>query len=292
LCTTACAYRDLRLAAAADADTLESHEGEMTAASQALALIDALAVDDAALMRPLLRNPELFNRLLAAALSWIHFDGNPSDRTARREEKDILLKFSRSIGERSDEYLERLSPWSSEWEMGNFDQHSAELKSALRAELTAVLSARVAEATLGLFSLRDGIARLREKGRFLSFKFFLSHKSTPLRAEPLRSRLFVIFGDAGGNAVIHKNCLDLFEFLVGAARRGTDISTPDECREFLRDSGYSSRLWNAVVSRQIQYRMQLHILEARQELINSGVPEALLAIPGWLADRLGDPRGR
>jgi hypothetical protein len=84
--------------------------------------------------------------------------------------------------------------------------------------------------------------------------------------------------------------LELLDFLMSTCRQGNETATPDDGRALLRDGGFSSRLWKAIISRRIQYRGQLERIAQRAELIKIGVPEELLPLPSWLEDRLAEAR--
>jgi hypothetical protein len=57
-------------------------------------------------------------------------------------------------------------------------------------------------------------------------------------------------------------------------------------QRLLRDEVFVQAMWAGAVSRRIQYRRQLEILEGRDVLIASGAAASALSVPDWLAERL------
>ena len=112
---------------------------------------------------------------------------------------------------------------------------------------------------LKLFGRRGGILRVREKGRLQAFRYVLFNKTSPLLSGPMRSEFLSVLDEAAKDRIIHENCIEFFELLLSGLRDSLEGVVAAQVREIVRDEELSARIWKAVVSREIQYRMQYDI---------------------------------
>lgn len=282
-------FRHEQLSRAADSNSLDEHQTAMTEAHTALALIGGLLSGEVTSVGVSLKTRQSFERILNSCLYWIHFRTNPADQVAREEERDFLLGFLAGELSGPDAYLEVLAPWAFlGWPAGPTDDRAG-LERQLRNELADELVARVATEALRLFRCHNGIQRLFEEGRLTALRYVLLSPSSPLWSEPMRSEFLATFDEAGKDSIIHENCVRFFDLLVLAIQRPLGGLDWNAVKGIPRDAEFTRRLWSAVVPRKIQYRIQSHILEGRDLLIQSGAPPELLSLPEWLASRLETP---
>jgi KAP family P-loop domain len=284
-------FRDEQLNGASQSDSLAEHESAMAEAHSALDLLDTLVSGRVVQTGQVLKTPDNFDRLLKMSLYWIRFRTNRADAAAREEERNALMNFLRSGVDRPELYLELLKPWAWEHEYAPIDRRERELQTDLRNTLVAPLIPVVLEDALKLFEVPNGVRRLNEKNRLASFKYVLFNESPLLSERGPRRTILQIFDRAAEDNTIHGNCIDFFELVLNGLRTSLEGAPIADIRRLPHDEVFVRQLWKSVVARRIQYRMQQHILDGRQALIDSGAAEEILPVPDWLAERLADRRG-
>jgi hypothetical protein len=289
---TAAKFRDQQLDRASQSEALDEHEAAMIEAHWALRLIGMLVSGRVSQLGQLLGTPENFEQIFKRSMYWIHFRTNQADAAARQEEKEFLLNFVRASLPRPDTYLNILKPWGWEHEFAPLMPQARELQTQLRDELVDPLARRVTDEVFRLFEMPNGIAQLNEVNRLIPYKYVLFNAKSPLWSDQLlRRTLLVIFERAASDTTIHDNCIDFFDLILRGMRNGLEGSPVEDLRRLPQDQEFVAHLWKGVVARKIQYRMQRHILEGRQNLIDAGTPEGVLTVPEWLADSQPNPRG-
>jgi hypothetical protein len=102
---------------------------------------------------------------------------------------------------------------------------------------------------------------------------------------PFWSRIddvYEILARASGDAVIHENCSEFFRCLCAALKGETwPLKRDDVCGLLSRHAELAPRLWTAVLSRPIQFRLQSEYRDQRQELVAVGVEDGKLPLPDW-----------
>jgi hypothetical protein len=275
-------FRDGKISAAAGSNSSQEQSDLVGEAGSALGLLRALMSKGPPNVATVLNSGDIFQRLLGGALYWIHFRTNPADNKARELERDFLLWIVRNAGSRADDYLDVLRPWSDLSDVGSFDQRAYALQTGLRTELVIILLPAASEAALRLFETPGGISRLVEKGRLMAQRYALFAERSPLRSGNLRAGLFHVLSLAENSAMVHENCIEFFQLLLSGMRGAQDGADPEDFRSIPRDVDLAARIWNSVVARKIQFRMQQELLNGRQQLIKGGTPENALPIPDWL----------
>ncbi|MBZ5627058.1 MAG: hypothetical protein LAQ69_51555, partial [Acidobacteriia bacterium] len=258
-----------------------AHVAEVNLSLDGLAIVRALLCDEP--LRTLaLRTPASFKLVLYVALKWAGWTTNPVDRAARETERELLKTILQSPLVDPYAYLEVVEPWASDYGVGS--KEAAQGRRDLRRELRDLIAQQATEVVFNLLKMPAGISRLDEPNLWKGAKWMLLFPDSPLWRAPLRERLFETLGRAQADATIHQNCIDLLDYILGAVN-GAEVSTPDHVKAIINDEEFTNRLWTAVVSRRIQYRMQENALSQRDTLITLGAVESALPVPEWLAQR-------
>lgn len=282
-------YRDGQLEAAADAQTLDAHETAARDTQLSLQLVRQLLLEKSGSVHSVLDSPVNFGRLFDQTMKWIHFFRNPVEPEVRAQERQVLVDILMAhLGADADAYLEVLRPWSMEvhFDVGAVDAESAAKGRELRAKLIGIVGPAVAENVLAAFRTPGGIRRLSENGKGLAERYIFFNLASPLWAGPLKERFYRTLTAAGESHVGSENCLALFELVLACLKSNLEAVDVENLKRLLRDEVFVQAMWAGAVSRRIQYRRQLEILEGRDVLIASGAAASALSVPDWLAERL------
>jgi len=90
------------------------------------------------------------------------------------------------------------------------------------------------------------------------------------------------------DSTIYLNVRDFFDLIVYGLERGIDSIGPRDVSNLLSDKKFVSTLWRTVTSREIQYRLQMTFIQARQSLIKAGASESALPLPEELQSRINE----
>ena len=87
---------------------------------------------------------------------------------------------------------------------------------------------------------------------------------------------------AGEDRVVHDNCVRFFECVCTALKGDGWPLKMEHVKELLAKHGDLARdLWSAVISQPVQFRMQSDLRQMRQQLVEAGISEEALPLPGW-----------
>ncbi len=224
---------------------------------------------------------------------WIAFRKNKSDQMARENEERMLMGLLSAVsGELAPQILEHILPRSYDFYIGGDGSRS--MRDALRERCLEKLAPKAAKESLRFFLRKDGIRTLTEPGRFLGIKYCLFDSQSPIRTGKLRTTFLALILRGLRKWDIYNNIIDYFQFLVRAATQGSgeDFIQASEIQVLVKDTEFIRRLWTVVVSREIQYRMQMRFIEDRQALISLGADETALPMPAVLTTRLAEEQAR
>jgi hypothetical protein len=93
-------------------------------------------------------------------------------------------------------------------------------------------------------------------------------------------------------SAIYLNVRDLFDLLIQGLEHGIDSIDTRDVSGVLSNVEFAQCLWKTVTSRQIQYRMQIRFIRARQALIQNGIPEEAVPLTHELQLRLKEEESR
>lgn len=288
-------YRERKLDAAADAQTLDEHDTAIKEAQLSLVLLRQVLLGEIALTARILDSPSSFAKIFDQSLKWLHFDRNPSEPAVRAEEHQFLIEIvNRHLDAGANAYLDVLRPWSMEvaFDAGAIDVGSAAKRRGLRGDLIAIVEPAVAENVLNSLRKPNGISRLSEKGRGLAEKYVLLNPSSRLWADPVKQKLYGILKEVGDTSVGRENCLALFELLLSGLKSNLESVNSEDVKKLIKDETFVRAIWAGAVSRRIQYRHQMEFLKGRDLLVTSGAAESGMPLPDWLAERLREQTDR
>lgn len=272
--------RNLRLQEAADTEFTQEHEGKAKEAGLLLDLAEQFLLGLQKL------TGARFNKFYGQAFYWYEFRTNPADKLLRDQEKAFLLNLlSKSQGPLAQELLDVLHPWH--FSSIDFDKPAtAEGKSTLNNELIAIIAPRVAEQSIELMQQTDGIRGLSEKGKFLALKYCLLHPNSPMWSTSLWEKLVQEIRNGQKDLVAFRNSRDLMELIVEGLQHKLEISLYAGTTTIVAKQKFIGELWGTVISRQIQFRLQIRFIRWREVLLQAGVPEAVLPLTEDLKARL------
>ena len=231
-------------------------------------------------------SPQRLRRLYDQMLYWIGFRTNATDRSMRDREEELILKLVTSAPEsHAMGLLEVLRPWDSTDETLGDEQEMAELKDSLREKCVAIVSPVVAKRAMDLMIQDGGIRSLMEPGRLMALKFCLLSPRSPIWKGALQTQWFDLIGRGKTEGVIYRNTHFLLDLLIRELRSEVDYIRGEDVAGVVTDDAFVERLWATITSREIQYRMQVSILQARADLMRFGVAEVLLPLNKELQER-------
>lgn len=275
--------RNEYLSSAAESASLDEHDSFVQEAEDLLMLIKQDLLDLRKLDKP------RFSKLCGQAKYWIGFRKNPTDGRLRDTEQAVLVDLSASASQLlSTELFEVILP--QDWDIG-FGEGRAE-KRALRSKCLELIAPKAAKEALE-FLTRDGAVRsLSEVRRFPAVKYCLFDAKSPVWTTSLSSQLLQLIQEGQQDSTIFANVRELFILLVHGVERGIDSIQREDIAGLLKHQKFVRELWNTVISRRIQYRMQMSFIEGRQRLIENGVPETILPLTEELQFRLTEEQGQ
>jgi hypothetical protein len=230
-----------------------------------------------------------FKRLYGQASYWIGFSRNPRDKALRVQEEALLLKLLSSASlSLSTGLFDCIYP---ENEYPGLDE-SAKPRAALREKCLRIVYEKAAEEAIHFFARDGAINSLAEQGRFFAVKCCLFQPDSPVWRAPLQERLINVVGSGRQNFAVYVNVRDFFGLLVQGLETGIDSIRRESVAAVLSNEEFVRSLWGTIVSRGIQYRLQISFLRGRQSLIQKGVSEALLPLTEDLDSRLREEQAR
>jgi hypothetical protein len=216
---------------------------------------------------------------------WIGFRKNSTDAALRDEEVAALLRLLASCeGRQPTQMLEALIPENDV----DFGDGTAPVKKSLREKCMAVVLSKAAAEALELLTRQGGIRSLMERGRLIGAKFCLLHHDSPVWKEPRRGKFISLVHLGKDNPYAYDNVREYFDILIQGLDVGFDWLRREEISSIVSDEKIVELLWHTVTSRPIQYRMRMSFIEARQRLVQYGVPEASLPLTEELQSRLDE----
>jgi len=229
-------------------------------------------------------DPERLGKLYGQATHWIGFRKNPGDITLRNQEEGLLLKLLAGAPQQlSTELFENFLPAFDV----DFGDGSLQLGEDLREKCMAVVAPGAAKEAISFMTREGGIQSLTERGRFATVKYCLFKSDSPVWKSDLRDELIALIRRGRDDATVYSNVSDLFDLMMRGLRRGIDtVIDVSDVVALLANHEFAKALWETVTSRAIQYRMQMSCIEARQLLIQHGVPEDILPLTDELKLRV------
>jgi hypothetical protein len=226
---------------------------------------------------------ERVGKLYGQATYWIGFRKNPGDLALRNQEKSLLLKLLSGASEQlSTELLENFLPAFDV----DFGDGSLQLKEDLREKCGEAVAPKAAKEAISFITREGGIQSLTERGRFATVKYCLFKSDSPVWKTHLRNELIALIRKGRDDSTIYSNVSDLFDLMMRGLRRGIDtLIDLSDVVALLSNHEFTKVLWETVTSRAIQYRMQMSYIEARQLLVQNGVPEEILPLTDELKVR-------
>jgi hypothetical protein len=84
------------------------------------------------------------------------------------------------------------------------------------------------------------------------------------------------------------NVRDFFFLLVQGLETGVDSIRQESIVKILFDHEFVGRMWKTVISRAVQWRMQINFIQGRALLIENGVSDDLMPLTDELQSRIRD----
>jgi len=273
---TVIAYREQRLAQAADSGTESELVTAVEMAQICLSMLNMLISDLQGFSG---RDPFLltsdFKRMFEHFSKWAHFTNHPAYVQARTEETKVLKLAAQGTSNNAGEILEALKPWDP-------------LSSPMGREAQVLMDHVVDELILGVigelrgrFTRKDGIGSMWGHDRHLAGKWILFRRDSGFYSEDDLEFLKSIVGRAGTDVVIHLNLLQFVSMLGNALRHGLKVLSPSELRPLASDKEIMPLVWQGAISRRIQPRTLGSLKEIRSRLVEALGDEKLLPAPDW-----------
>jgi KAP family P-loop domain len=224
-----------------------------------------------------------FKRLYEQAFSWIGFTRNPSDKGLRIEEENLLLSLLSSASPALTVdlfeiiYPDEIVPVLAELRAA---------KSTLRKKSLDIIAPELALKAIEYFKQDGGIHSLSESGRLYAIKYCLFHSESPVWKPDALNELLTLIRNGKENSVVFLNVLDYFNTIALALAEGIDSIRRENVASILKNDDLVRCIWETVISRGIQYRMQIAYLRSRKTFIANGASEALMPLTEDLKLRL------
>jgi KAP family P-loop domain len=277
--------RDSQISSAINADTTE----DLTQFCREAELL--LEMTQQFLSIPKMLTPNRFKELHKKALYWIGFRKNVAERQLRQREKAALISLIDSASpDLSSGLLEAMKPWDPWARMGDGPE-VVSLKKSLLSTCTKRLARNVSRHLFNFLNDRQSIRRLGEPKRFLAYKYLLFHPDSIPWGKRLRSEIYAMLKRARRNLDAFENACALLRLLTDALEYPDGDIGSEGVQMLIHDHKFIRSLWNAVLSRRIQWRLQVNFLTHRARLMKAGVPNSEMPISKALEERVPEVPG-
>ncbi len=275
--------RHTYLASAAEAASVVEQESNANQASLLWQMAEQYLIDLEKL------GASEFKRLHGQASYWIGFRRNPSDRALRDQEETSLLKLLDAASPAlSTELFECIYPENT---FLGPDESSAP-RAALRDKCLGIVFPRAAQEAVDFFRRDGAINSLNEGGRFFAVKCCLFQPDSPIWKTRLQEKLIDVVRSGRKDFVAYDNVRDYFSLLVRGLDTGIDSIRREDIAKILSNEEFLRSMWKTIISRGIQYRMQITFIRGRQSLTQRGVAEEVLPLTDDLRSRISDDQSR
>jgi len=269
--------RQESLSRAADTHTVQEHDTSIEEAVQLLELMEQFLIEKRRF------TAEKFNLLYGQVLNWFHFRTNTKDKDLRDLEAVCVEKLlNLASGPDCSTLSETINP--EQWPPPTV-QEGADEKKDFQRKCEAIIFPKAAEEALALLRRSDGVRSLYEPGKFNGIKKSLFPPPSPLWEGDLRQQLLKLIDEGLEQPTIYANIWDLLNLLVQTLEKGTDFVARDDAKKRLLDNEFIGAVWRVVISKEMQYRMQIVPLRYRASLLKLGIPESLLPLTPSLEKR-------
>ena len=268
-------YYEDRLYAAAYMELAEEHAAVARDAIDSLDLFGALCRDGLSGIAAPAASPELFERMLDTALTWIEFDANPLDAEARERERVTLTDMMTRVDGDPGRYVDAID--------ARLQAHSRSRERVrLLKELLAVSADWQRDQVIARLSTEQGLIELFAPDQHRSMKSLLFNPEGPLwTAKQDEAPASELMARAEAEAAIQKNALEFLRLAVFGMDKGIGIPA-DIVRRFVATPDAIEKVWRAATARPLQFRNLQKLRELRQRLIRFGADEEALPPPNWL----------
>lgn len=280
--------RSTLLQQAAEAGSVKEQDSFLLQSGGLLRMLEQFLLDLNKLSAP------RFRKVYGQFMQWIAFRKNPGDQLQRKREEQVLVNLLASASvELSADILGDILPDGCEFDIGD---GSLAMKQALRKKCHEIVAPRAAKEGLSFLTRDGGILSLTEHGRFPAIKYCLFNRRSPVWTTELRDEFLGLIGKGQDDDIIYSNVREYMDLVVRGLQLGGGIDGIGvrEISELLKDEEFVQLLWRTATSREIQYRLQMSFLEARQSLISSGASEAAMPLTKELEARVEEvaPKGK
>jgi hypothetical protein len=139
-----------------------------------------------------------------------------------------------------------------------------------------------------VYRRRGAVRSLTEQGRFPAVKYCLFSPDSPVWKTDLRNALMSLLDRGCDDFKTYVNVRDFFFLLVQGLETGVDSIRQESIVKILFDHEFVGRMWKTVISRAVQWRMQINFIQGRALLIENGVSDDLMPLTDELQSRIRD----
>jgi hypothetical protein len=265
-----------KAAAAAESISLEEQEDHLKEAAVLLRMMEQF------LRLPGCLTPQRFRGLHDKILHYIEFRRNPGDQNLRILEREMLLSLLGDVADAdAPDFLSVLKPW-------DYRRLSADPEkphgTKLQDDCVVLLEPKVERAFIASLQLPESIRRLANFEQFRSFIWiFLSDERLPWD-RLTKNAVFSLIERGNRDRVSFQKLIDLLRLLRQAGAANSMMSKAG-ARVVVSDRQFTAAIWQVVISKTIQYRMQDMVMGYRAVLIDLGANETDLPLSPELAER-------
>jgi KAP family P-loop domain len=262
---------------AAEASTVEDNATYCAEAKRLLVLTEQF------LGLPQMFTPARFGKLYEKSLYWIAFRVNPADGELRDAERDLLLKL---VDGASDDdapaMLEALKPMDP-WAFGPEDAVTMRLKKELRDDCVTRLLPKVEHAFAQYLDRPESLRLLSTPEGSASFRYVLFSPDRLPWGTVVRGALLTMLQKTKSDQNAYDKANEFLQLVVDAASNRSNYIARESAVSIAADQEFIAALWQAVISRHIQFRMLKSYLSKREALLQSGAREEDLPLSSELA---------
>lgn len=170
------------------------------------------------------------------------------------------------------------------WEEGShpWEEHGKYIDT-LRKKLVAITEPYLADKVIELVKKRGGISSLWGFDTSTEQKYVLFNVNGALWQEDRKQTMIETLDEAGSDSNIHNNAYEMVRMLSYGLNKGIGACcSQEQLQEIIKNKEIARSIWNACISRPIQYRGYSKFREIREQFVNIAGTDEYFTWPDWL----------
>ena len=275
-------YAEL-LEKASHAVLASEHEEIIQEADAVLSFADeVLSKGFKAIQSETLLTPDIFQKFIDVVFTWIHFDGNESDKKLRAKEKKTLTNWADMANKSSRKADFNLFFNNMAIKVDRFNDKKDRLSAQLCDELKNSSGDSQLSIALSILSEPAGIRKLLPYDAGIGIKSLILNPDSELWEARDGAPGLKTLSESERSPTIQENALDLLYLIRKCSSEGSTEMRSEEASRIFESHDLIQKIWAAAIAQPLQFRRLKETRDLLEYLVSMGVDEELLDTPDWL----------